>query len=107
MESKITRQVSANVAKILQTRHLTNRELSIKTGVDESTLGKIINKSQCLTLTTLEKIANGLNMTVVDLITYPVIYRPDESSDREHVTVMIEVTPENKERLFDYINSKI
>lgn len=52
------------IREIMKTRRLTQEELSVMTGIDQSTLSKIINGKKEITLTTAQRISSALGFSI-------------------------------------------
>lgn len=57
--------------KIMHDRNLSVRQVSIMTGVSKSTINRIVNGEESPTADTLENLAMGLQIHILDLIDSP------------------------------------
>lgn len=74
---------------------------------------RIENGKQELRVSQLEKIANCLQVSVIDLFTYPEVYvKREEASSYERISVTFEVSPDKRDILLNLVtrqdkNSKL
>ena len=57
--------------KIMHEKNLTNRQVTIMTGISKSTINRIKNGEVSPSADTLEILAKGLKVKIYDLIDYP------------------------------------
>lgn len=65
---------------------------------------RIENGKQELRVSQLEKIANCLQVSVIDLFTYPEVYvKREEASSYERISVTFEVSPDKRDILLNLV----
>ena len=67
-EQEILDRIGANIRELRKKHALTQDELSDYAGVDRTYIGYIENGRQNITISTLCKIANALNVSLLDII---------------------------------------
>lgn len=68
-------EIRKRISQIREDKRITKRDMAQKFGVDESTYGRLENGQTRLSYEQLAKIASIFAMSVVDVMTYPVIYK--------------------------------
>ncbi|MBQ6198151.1 MAG: helix-turn-helix transcriptional regulator [Bacteroidales bacterium] len=91
MYTELQQQISSNILKILREKGLSQAELSRRTELDPASLSKIINGEAQLKVNTLSKIATALEMSVVDLITWPDHYVPIATGEQEPLEAILQI----------------
>ncbi len=71
MENNFQMKVSANIQKILADKGMPQAELSRRTDLDTATISKIFSGQTRLNVNALSEISTALDMSVMDVITYP------------------------------------
>lgn len=68
---------------------------------------RIENGKQELRVSQLEKIANCLQVSVIDLFTYPEVYvKREEASSYERISVTFEVSPDKRDILLNLVTKQ-
>lgn len=106
----VNMNVIYNIKKIRNEKNISQEVIALALGFDVSNWNKIENGKQQLKVNQLEKIAQVLDVRVIDLFTYPERYlAPDSIQSCEKISVTFEISPEHKElllRLIDNSESK-
>ena len=69
---RISEAVKLRILELCQQNHITLNKLSTICGITQSTLNNIINrKNATTTVSTLQKICDGLNITSLDFFSSP------------------------------------
>jgi transcriptional regulator with XRE-family HTH domain len=108
-EKSITATIVSNISKIRNRHEIKQATLAEAIGVDDSTYSKIESGRVGLSLEKLAKIASYFKMSIIDVITYPKIYRDTDSSTKEgkkqtpKVMVQLELDEEKKEQVLKII----
>lgn len=68
MKSKIDIQFGARIAKLRRQLNLSQEELAERCGFHRTYIGSIERGEKSPTLNTIEKFANGLNVTIPELL---------------------------------------
>ena len=71
MKSKIDIQFGARIAELRKRLNLSQEELAERCGVHRTYIGTIERGEKSPTLNTIEKLANGLNVSIHDLLIPP------------------------------------
>ena len=95
--------VVENVLKIMHARGLNKNQLAIKLGYEPAKIGRLLNLQQSLSLDDIENFSKEFLLRPIDLITYPEKYVRDLGDKGPVVSVTIEVTPENRQQLLNFI----
>lgn len=66
-----TKQLRDNIAKCLNDKHMTQSQLSVLSGVHESTICRILSGKREMNIYHLDKIATALNLSITSLLYYP------------------------------------
>ncbi len=90
--------VRVNIIKLRNKLRYTQKYLAEKLDVDVATISRIENGGIALTYKHLADIANALQVPVIDIITYPDIYKSKKSSATK-VLVELDVTDDEFIRL--------
>lgn len=97
-------QLRKNIAKLLQDRGLTQKELSYILDIDASQVSRIMNGSGSLTLGHIEKISSELELRPIDLFTYPDIYqKPADENEPADVLLQLKLSKEKKDQVLKLV----
>lgn len=97
-------KILENLRKIILDKNITQATMASFLDKDASQFSKIINGTMHLRLEHLAKIAIGLEMSIIDIITYPEKYVPSEEKDESVKTsVTIELDGEKREKVLKMI----
>ena len=80
-----------NLIKIMNDRKLTKSAFAEKIGFPEAKWNKISNGNQELYTSDLSKIAEGLNLREIDILTYPQVYVEQESMNKEPMEAILQI----------------
>lgn len=64
-------EIIANILKIMKDKDITQADIVRKTGMDKSTVSKLISGETLLKVNTLSEISTALGVSVADIVTYP------------------------------------
>ena len=105
MEQSYHDQVINNLRKLLNDRGLRQNSLAEVMGRDESSVSKVFNGHAKLSLDQLAKIASYLNMSVIDILTYPDKYVPtkEPSDEPAEVFVQLKLKKEKKDQILKLV----
>lgn len=93
-----------NLRRIILDKGITQAAMASYLDKDASQFSKILNGSMHLRLEHLSKIATGLGMSIIDIITYPEKYVPSEKKDElVKTSVTIELDGEKREKVLKMI----
>lgn len=103
--TKFQKQVVQNIRNIMNVRDMKQSALAMDAEISEKALSKILNGQQHLTVDYLSKIAKGLSMKEIDLITYPDTYGPVQmdGDGPAEVFLQMRLTREKKEQVLKII----
>lgn len=93
------KKITDNLRKIIADRGITQVAMAAFLEKDASQFSKILNGTIHLRVEHLAKIASHLNMSIIDIITYPEKYRPQEAGDdtvRASVTIQLDEDKRDK-----------
>lgn len=88
----------ANIVQIRNSKRLSQSVIAEHLGVDVATISRIESGKIALSYKTLADIANALNMSVIDVITYPEVFISNKPSTTK-VLIELEVSSEEFVRL--------
>lgn len=99
------KQILNNLLEIRTKMRLTQGHLGQMLGVDGATYSRIEKGGIALSYSKLAEIAKVLNISVIDIITYPRIFVDKESSNiPDRISVTFEVSADKREQLLKMIN---
>ena len=104
-QTPFTNQIVENIRKALTKSGLNQAGLSIASDIPEKALSKILNKTQRLTMDHLSKIARGLSLREIDLLTWPERYYPmeEKGTSPSEVLLQIRLTKEKKDQVLKLV----
>lgn len=98
--TQFQKDVVENIRKIMHIRDMKQAALAQDADISEKALSKILSGQQHLTTDYLSKIATGLRMREIDLITWPEVLVPKESdSGPAEVLLQLRLTREKKDQV--------
>ena len=108
MKRKGIHPIVSNINKIVEDKHLTKTGFAELVGISEPKWNKISNGAQGLSLWELSKIAEVLGISICDIVTYPHKTKVIEDSEviYDKVSVIFEVSAENRETLIRMVNQQ-
>lgn len=80
-----------NIIQIRNSKGLTKRSMAEALGINEASYGRIENGKIALSYRQLADIARTLQMSVIDIITYPDKYVKSETSGEEPVEAVLQI----------------
>lgn len=83
--------IKENLRKIIHNRGLTQGVVGGYAEISESQFSKVINGPVNLSFNQLEQIASGLNMPVIDIITYPDKYVLPTQKNEEELEAILQI----------------
>lgn len=84
--------VISNISQIRNAKRLTQSAIADALGVNTATLSRIESGNISLSYKSLAQIAKALNVSVIDIITYPDIYtKKDDNKDKEPVEAVLQI----------------
>lgn len=86
-------KIIANIVQIRNLKRLSQSAIAQNLDVDVATISRIESGKIALSYKTLADIAKSLNMSVIDVITYPEIFSSNKPSGTR-VMVELEISPE-------------
>jgi len=97
-------QVIKNIVTIMETRGLNQIDLAEYCGISESAVNKYLNLQNALSIDNLSKMASGLGLRVIDIITYPVVLK-NESKDEDPVEAFLQLrlTKDKKDQVLKLV----
>ena len=76
---RISEAVKLRIWELCQQNHITLNKLSTICGITQSTLNNIISRPNATTtVSTLQKICDGLNITILDFFSSPLFYNLEQ-----------------------------
>lgn len=98
---QFSEKIIQNLRRIMQERNLKQSTVGDYADISESQFSRVMSGSVQLSLNQLAKIASGLNMREIDIITYPDRYRKIESSNESESEVLLQLklTKEKKDQV--------
>lgn len=94
-EDKIIR----NIIQLRSIKDITKRDMARALNMNEASYGRIESGKIALSYSRLVDIASALDMTVVDLITYPDVYRRVDATDKnEDVETVLQIKIKNEKK---------
>lgn len=105
MKSEFYSRILDNIRKIQKNKDLTQATLAEYAEVSPSQMSKILKGDVYLSIEQMSKIATGLSMKEIDLITWPDIYVPRQSPQAEPVeaTLQIKLKKEKKDQVLKLV----
>lgn len=98
-------QVIKNIETIMKTRGLNQIDLAEYCGISESAINKYLTLSNALSIDNLSKLADGLGLRVIDIITYPVVLKSaqKEPEDPVEAVLQIRLTKDKKDQVLKLV----
>lgn len=97
-------KIIQNVIKIREKQQLTKRYVAEKIGISEANYGRIENRKTLLTIDRLAEIADALQISIIDIITYPDVYRKTERNvNSEQITMTFNISQDKKDMLLKLV----
>lgn len=90
-DSPFYQQVLSNLRKIMRDKNLTQEALAEYAEIGASQFSKVMNGTVGLSLLQFSKLARGLSMREIDIITYPNQYFKPESCEPEPVEAILQI----------------
>lgn len=87
----LKQQIIENLRKIRNEKNLTQAAVGNYASISESQMSRIMSGGNNLSIDQLEEIASGLEMSVIDIITYPEKFVPKSSLDDGDVDAVLMV----------------
>lgn len=98
------KQILNNILKIRLQQRFTQSHIGQKLGVDGATYSRIEKGGIALSYSKLAEIANALEMSVIDIITYPEKYvNRNEANIQERISVTFEISADKREHLLKMV----
>ena len=83
--------IAQNVRKILNDKGLAQAHIAYNSDYEQGKVSKILNGEQKMTISDLALFARVLSVREIDIITYPEVYVPRDSSDPEPVEAVLQI----------------
>ena len=98
-------QVVENLRKIIASRDLKQATVGEYADISESQFSRVLNGGVQLSLNQLAKIASGLGMNVIDIITYPEVYvsKDEVEEDSSEVLLQIKLRKDKKDQVLKLV----
>lgn len=105
MKSAFYTRILDNIRKIQRDNGLTQLTLSEYAGVSPSQMSKILRGDVYLSIEQMSKIATGLSLREIDLITWPDVYVPKQSPEAEplEATLQIKLKKDKKDQVLKLV----
>lgn len=102
---ELGKQVVENIRKIIALKNLKQSAVGDFAGISESQFSRVLSGSVQLSLNQLADIASGLNMRVIDVITYPDVYvlEKKKEEDEHEVLLQLRLRKEKKEQVLKLV----
>ena len=98
MEKTYQEEIMSNILKLMNTKGIDQAEIVRRTGIDKSTVSKLISGKTQLKVNTLSEISTAIGVPVVDIITYPEKYERVVSSGEEPAEVVVQLRLKKEKR---------
>lgn len=98
MDKSFADRVKENVVKILRDRNLSQAVMAEYAGTSPSQFSKILSGQVKLTLEHIANIASALEMSEIDIITYPEVYVKKSEAAQEPVEAIIQIKLQNSKK---------
>lgn len=97
----LAERVVENLRKIIALRKLTQATVGEYADISESQFSRVLSGSVQLSLNQLAKIASGLGMREIDIITYPEIYvsKEEKEDDSSEVVLQLKLKKDKKDQV--------
>lgn len=106
-EDSIVSDVLERLRQIMIDKRITQGTLAEYANVESSQFSKIINGKLELRVSHLANIASSLNMSIIDIFTYPDVYEKKEIGyDKIKTSVTIEIEGHTKEQILKLISKE-
>lgn len=102
--SDLNVKIVENIRQLMSKKNLSLADLSKLLDYDPAKMSKIMSYQQMLSLQDVENFSTVFNISVIDLITYPVHYVKEQGSSDPLVAVTIQVTKENRDLLLKFLS---
>ena len=100
-------QILKNILEIRNKQRLTQNHLGKLLGVDGATYSRYENGYIALSYSKLAEIAKALNMSVIDVVTYPQVYVNKEVMNiPERISVTFEISSDKREHLLKMVTGE-
>lgn len=98
-------RVIDNLRKIMNERNLTQSTMADYAGISRSQFSKVLNRNVQLSMEQFSKIAHGLSMREIDIITYPQKYVEVSDSEKEPLEALLQIklTKDKKEQVLKLV----
>ena len=106
-EDSTVLDVLERLRQIMIDKRITQGTLAEYANVESSQFSKIINGKLELRVSHLANIASNLNMSIIDIFTYPEIYEKKETGyDKIRTSITIEIEGHTKEQILRLISNE-
>jgi len=97
----LSKKITENLRKIIALRKLKQSVVGEFADISESQFSRVLSGSVQLSINQLANIASGLNMSVIDIITYPDIYvlKDKKDEDESEVLLQFKLRKEKKDQI--------
>lgn len=97
-------QILKNILEIRNKQRLTQSYMVQHLDIDVGTYSRIEKGGIALSYSRLAEIAKALNVSVIDIITYPKIFIDKDSANvQERVSITFEVSPDKRDHLLKLV----
>lgn len=97
-------QVIKNLTIIMESKGLNQLDLAEYAGVSESAVSKYLKFLNALSLDNLSRMASGLGLRVIDIITYPKVLKYDRKDDEPVEAVLqIRLTKDKRDQVMKLV----
>ena len=97
-------QVIKNLTIIMESKGLNQLDLAEYAGVSESAVSKYLKFQNALSLDNLSRMASGLGLRVIDIITYPKVLKYDRKDDEPVEAVLqIRLTKDKRDQVMKLV----
>ncbi|WP_281238135.1 helix-turn-helix domain-containing protein [Flavobacterium praedii] len=100
-------QILKNILEIRTKQRFTQNYLGELLGIDGATYSRIEKGGIALSYSKLAEIAKALNVSAIDIITYPKIYiDKDNTNIQERISVTFEISSDKREHLLKMVTGE-
>lgn len=91
MEENLEKRIALNIQKILNEKGLSQAELSRRTDLDTASISKLFSGNRRLNINDLSQISTALDMSVIDIITFPDKYVRAGTGEPEPLEAILQI----------------
>jgi DNA-binding Xre family transcriptional regulator len=100
----LAEKIILNLRQIIADKHITQATLASYADIEQSECSRMLNFKSELKLSVLANIATGLDMSIVDICTYPIHYVPETPSNSPvKAVVSLELSGKQREQVLSLL----